>query len=373
MPVIKVSAVIGLMRDVSLSFRVEASLRGLGPAIGRYIGSRSGKPSAPATPQAPMPPALSRQVASVPRTTGGAEPEEQQESKERELEEYRRLANDFYERALKMGYGDLRRYFWYHTIDLGNGLVTPGLYDHRPNLLAFKFPADMEGMNVLDVGSATGFFAFEFEKRGANVVSVELPSGMPADRFPGETPQQTRKRQERHMRRARQISGRPADGAEQPSDLLRGGAPEEGHDFHNDGAFKLCHKILGSKVERRYSNIYDLSKENLGRDDFDLVFLGDILIHTIYPLKALAAVTPLCQGTLVISQDIPEGSYPAMVYIGGDKGGEDKSSWWKPNRLCFEQMLKKLGFREGTVVGEHSGFIRPDMAPYKRSIIHAKK
>jgi len=40
----------------------------------------------------------------------------------------------------------------------------------------FPFARGMRGMRVLDVGSATGLLAFEFEKRGASVVSVELPS-----------------------------------------------------------------------------------------------------------------------------------------------------------------------------------------------------
>ena len=35
----------------------------------------------------------------------------------------------------------------------------------------FHFPDRMRGMTVLDAGSATGFFAFEFERRGARVVS----------------------------------------------------------------------------------------------------------------------------------------------------------------------------------------------------------
>jgi tRNA (mo5U34)-methyltransferase len=59
---------------------------------------------------------------------------------------------------------------------LGDGLVTPGDFDYRPSLPLFQFPEDMRGMTVLDVGSATGFFAFEFEKRGASVILVELPS-----------------------------------------------------------------------------------------------------------------------------------------------------------------------------------------------------
>src|ERR1700744_4811090 len=92
----------------------------------------------------------------------------------------------FAERAEQLGFHDVSRYYWYHTIDLGDGLITPGMYDYRETLPAFDFPVDMRGMTVLDVGSATGFFAFEFERRGARVVSLELPSLVNLDRFPGQ-------------------------------------------------------------------------------------------------------------------------------------------------------------------------------------------
>ena len=54
----------------------------------------------------------------------------------------------------------IERFFWYHTIDLGDGLVTPGCYDYRETVKDFHFPSDLRGKKVLDVGSATGFFAF---------------------------------------------------------------------------------------------------------------------------------------------------------------------------------------------------------------------
>src|SRR5262245_44432204 len=65
---------------------------------------------------------------------------------------------------------------WYHTLELGRGLVTKGHYDHRPILRHYGLPASLAGKTVLDVGPAHGFFAFEFERRGAaRVVTVELP------------------------------------------------------------------------------------------------------------------------------------------------------------------------------------------------------
>ncbi len=105
-------------------------------------------------------------------------------------DEYLIRIEQFNQRAMSLGLGDLSNYYWYHTIDLGEGLVTPGLFDYRHILPAFRFPEDMRGMTVLDVGSATGFFAFEFERRGARVISVEVPSLEDFDRFPGQTNEQ---------------------------------------------------------------------------------------------------------------------------------------------------------------------------------------
>src|SRR5919108_5023380 len=67
------------------------------------------------------------------------------------------------------------RYQWYHTIDLGHGIRTPGQYDLAPVIDHYGIPDSLEGRTVLDVGPAHGFFAFEFEKRGAaRVVTSEL-------------------------------------------------------------------------------------------------------------------------------------------------------------------------------------------------------
>ena len=43
----------------------------------------------------------------------------------------------FCERARQLGLPDVSRYYWYHTIDLGDGLVTPGLYDYRETVCGF--------------------------------------------------------------------------------------------------------------------------------------------------------------------------------------------------------------------------------------------
>jgi tRNA (mo5U34)-methyltransferase len=285
-------------------------------------------------------------------------------------DEYFRLANEFFGKALELGYADLEKYFWYHTIDLGNDLITPGCYDYRPSLPAFGFPNEMQGISALDVGSATGFFAFEFEKRGASVTSVEIPSLLDWDCFPGETSQQFVEKTQRELAK---VGWKP--GQESLDHLFANSTPEELYRYSLDGPFEFCHKQLGSQVVRRYARIYDLSEPALGNTKFDLVFAGDVLWHTINPLQALAAMAAVCSGTLIIAQDLQDhiSPHPIMHYIGGDKAGEDSAAWWVPNGRCFEQVLKKLGFKDVAVVGKHSGFMRPAGISYERSIIHAKR
>ena len=275
----------------------------------------------------------------------------------------------FNQRALELGYGDLSDFFWYHTVELGDGLITPGTYDYRFNLDQFRFPEDMRGMKVLDVGSGTGFFAFEFERRGAEVVSVDLPSMADLDRFPGETLGQTILKVEGMMREHALLN------ANQRKEIFGIDALKELHRTHLDGPFKFCHTRLKSKVKRCYTTIYELSRSKLGSSDFDLVFLGDVLLHTINPLQALAAVATLCRGSLIVSQVLAETSEsrPLMLYVGGDQPGKDEVSWWWPNQLCFEQMLRKLGFREAALVGYHTGRVRPGGGAYKRAVIHARR
>ena len=268
--------------------------------------------------------------------------------------EYDRLTAAFAERTAALGEKDLKRYYWYHTVDLGKGIVTPGDYDYRASLPSFHFPDDMRGMRVLDVGSATGFFAFEFERRGADVVSVELPSIADWDMPSGEARDLTLQALMRYH-------------AVDTVEMLQ--------HFHLDGPFEFCRRMLGSTVTRCHSRIYDLSRAKVGVDGFDLVFIGDVLLHTFSPLAGLAALAPLCRGTLIMAETLTPGfgDTPVMVYKGGDSPLADGRTWWSFNRLCLEQMLKRVGFRDVVLVGRHQGILRRDWWRYDRAVIHATK
>lgn len=281
-------------------------------------------------------------------------------------DEFLAQSADFNARVSTLGLPDVSRFYWYHTIELGSGLITPGLYDYRSTVNAFGFPEDMSGMHVLDVGSATGFFAFEFERRGARVVSLELPSLTHLDRFPGQSLDNVLAKIERMIYPDDQTSLRS---------LRRGDTAGELYYALLEGPFRFCANRLNSRVERCYSSLYDLTADKLPRSNFDVVFIGDVLVHTLYPLRALASIAPLCAGTLVLAQDM-SGSVddePVMKYTGGDSPAEDHVSWWEPNKACFVQMLRKLGFASVQEHGSHTGILRPGGYPFHRPILHARK
>ena len=290
------------------------------------------------------------------------QPEEQQRIAADYVNETRR----FNERLRALGLDEATRYYWYHAVDLGDGLVTPGLYDFRGSLERFAFPEEMTGMRVLDVGSATGFFTFEFARRGAQVTSVELPSLESLDRFPGQTVEQSIDKIEHMLDPTREWTGRKEPAAARAAKY---------YDLLLDGPFRFCQERLNAEVDRCYASVYDLTPQKLGGADFDLVFIGDVLLHTLHPLQALAAVVPLCAGTLVVSQFVPETTdeRPAMLYVGGADPAIDDISWWWPNQACLEELLGKFGFREVEAAGRHSGILRPSGFVYERTILHARR
>ena len=286
-------------------------------------------------------------------TAPGTPPQTVAQILARARDQYQQLVDKFADQTGRLGCEHLRQYYWYHTIDLGDGLITPGDYDFRPALQLFGFPEDMPGMNVLDVGSASGFFAFEFEKRGANVISVDLPSIADWDMPTIDKPATLQDL----MACSNQSTLAGVD------DIL----------VH--GGFEAARTLLRSRVKRCLSCIYDLSATKLGVGGFDLIFAGDLLVHTMSPLKALDVLATLCKGTLIIAQDCAEvyEAHPVLQYFGGSDRGGDQRSWWHPNKACWEQMLKRVGFKTVEFVGEHIGVVSRQWIFYKRAIIHATK
>jgi SAM-dependent methyltransferase len=195
---------------------------------------------------------------------------------------------------------------WYHTIELAPGTVTHGWFDLRPFMDAYGLPERLDGMRALDVGTWDGFWAFEMERRGAEVVALDLDDERDLDYPP---------------RR------RPAVYPEKP----RG----EG--------FRIAKDLIGSRVERVSLSIYDATAEELGT--FDLVFCGSVLIHLRDQLLALERIADLCSGRFISAEEYDRLSsllpFPVSRYFAD----RDKAVvFWLPSIRTWRRMLWTAGF-----------------------------
>src|SRR5213596_771241 len=59
---------------------------------------------------------------------------------------------------------------WWHKIDFGNGVITPGIDITPEKLKWIQMSQNLAGKSVLDIGAWDGFFSFEAERRGASRV-----------------------------------------------------------------------------------------------------------------------------------------------------------------------------------------------------------
>ncbi len=209
-----------------------------------------------------------------------------------------------------------RKVSFYHTVDVGNGVVVHGHYDHRPVLWAYRFP-NVAGKRVLDVGRASGFFSFLFERMGAaHVTAVDLPPS-----------------------RAKNTVG-----LETPADDGLGRLD-----------FFICHALLRSRVEPVWADAMEISEANVG-GGYDLAFVGSLLVHLADPMGCLARIRQVLKpgGVCVIANPIGRFDHllsyvvtrPSARLAPKDK----RTSWWIPNIPCLVEMPRRAGFTHSRLV-----------------------
>jgi tRNA (mo5U34)-methyltransferase len=199
---------------------------------------------------------------------------------------------------------------WYHSIDLGQGIITPGVFDTRDTLGRLGLPADLGGQTVLDVGAWDGFYSFEAERRGASRV-------LATDHFCWSGP-----------------------------------------GWGTKAGFDCARKVLDSKVEDLDIDVLDLSPEKAGIWDV-VLFLG-VLYHLPHPLLALERVASVTGKRLVLEThvDMLWTRHPALAFYPGEELDGDPTNWFGPNIVAVKAMLAGLGFRTVEVVSRYSMFRR---------------
>ena len=193
---------------------------------------------------------------------------------------------------------------WWHTIDLGDGVVTPGQEKFWQTKEAYMHldEVDFTGKSVLDVGCCDGKYSFYAEERGATSVFA-------MDKERRET-------------------------------------------------FYVAKEALKSYVE--FANECVECEDAFSPNEFDVVLFLGVLYHLQNPLIALKNLHTWLKpgGVLIVetavSVDFDADKRPLMefceTYLPDDER-KDATNWWYPNRSCVEALLRTAGFKDIQYVG----------------------
>jgi len=233
---------------------------------------------------------------------------------------------------------DPRLQGWYHTVELGNGLVSNGMFDHRSVIDNYGIPQSLKGKTCLDIATGDGFFAFELERRGADrVVAVDVPSIGACDWVP----------------RMRTRLGDAANNRSWPAH------------------FRIAHAMRGSAVEYRPASVYDLSPYTIGT--FDVVFCGSLLLHLQNPLGALAAIRSITNEMLVIETAVdptfeaaPDQALMSFGYPTEEAEAGEGNSYWVFSTAALCKMLKYADF---PITEPQGVFLLPPRGPWGNAVV----
>lgn len=193
---------------------------------------------------------------------------------------------------------EVNRIKWFHRIDLGNGIITPGINNSSSKRQTLNLPENLQGKTVLDIGAWDGFFSFECERRGAKRV-------LATDSFSWNS-----------------------------------------LNWGTKAGFELARKALNSKVEDMDIDVLELSPEKTGT--FDLVLFLGVLYHMRDPLLALEKVFSVTKKMLILEThaDMLWCKRPAAAFYPDDELNNDPTNWWGPNPSAIMSMLKSVGFKK---------------------------
>jgi SAM-dependent methyltransferase len=207
--------------------------------------------------------------------------------------------------------------FFYHAMELPRFGLVPGHWDLRGRFDEYVGGVDVAGKSVLDIGTATGFLSFEAEKRGAiRVVSFDMSDVRQQTFLPFKDKLYFRE---------------PERFAEQY------GAEIE--QWKN--AYWLCHRLLDSKAEVYYGEVYNLPDE-LGK--FDVAIVGSVLEHLSDQISALASIARLTKETIVVVSPLLQTDEPIARFHGRADIPAADFTWWTYSLGVYREVFAMLGF-----------------------------
>lgn len=187
---------------------------------------------------------------------------------------------------------DLLRKRWYHSFALPDGSHIDGVVSLerlRERVAEMPIPPDLRGKRVLDIGAWDGWFSFEMERRGADVVAVDCV----------------------------QLD-----------------------------TFLEVHRRLNSRVQYLDLDLFELTRDNVGT--FDIVLFLGVLYHLKHPLLGLERVCSLTRGLAIVESFVADvngpSGMPAMEFYEADELGGQLDNWWGPTTDCLLALCRTAGF-----------------------------
>ena len=223
--------------------------------------------------------------------------------------------------------------FWFHSIDLGMGVITPGVKlpeQHKRELASLRLP-NLKGKTVLDIGAWDGFYSFAAERMGAaRVVALDHHVWC----------------LDRHAKNKYKAECKAKGIVQQhPRDI-----PElwQVDELPGKRGFDLAHAVLQSKVEAVVCDLMEVDVDLIGQ--FDVVLYLGVLYHVENPVGSLRKVRELTKEVAIIETE--------AVAIGGHeprplceffppnaKLMDDPTNFWAPNASALIGLCEAAGFR----------------------------
>ena len=250
---------------------------------------------------------------------------------------------------------------WWHSIDLGDGVVTPGRKTDghdaflERELRALRLP-DLRGRTVLDIGAWDGFYSFTAERLGASRVVALDHYVWSID-----------------WARAIAESDQPHGAGVRFDDLDAIAAVSDPDSLPGKQGFDLAHEALDSRVEAVVDDFMTTDLDRLGT--FDVVLYLGVLYHMENPLAALRRLRTVTREVAVIETQATEFASirdgAVCEFFPGAELADDPTNWWSPNLEAVHGLCRAAGFeRVETIAGPPQPKRRRARMRY-RAIVHA--
>ena len=216
---------------------------------------------------------------------------------------------------------------WYHSIDLGHGVVTKGQSVMAEMVTETQLP-DFRGRSVLDIGAWDGYYSFLAERRGAaRVVAL--------DHYAWGVDFAARN----EYWNACAERGELPDQARDTTDFWRADLPGR-------RGFELAHRALESKVEPVVADFTTMAPTTLGT--FAVVLYIGVLYHMKEPLTCLERLRAVTQGIAVIetvAAQVPANAGRSLLELhAGGELNSDFGNWYVPTVEAIGSLARAAGF-----------------------------